>query len=129
MPNGASVQAVTVLAEAPVVGQPGAVVGKAKGPSRRLVTVTICVISGARPTAPFHVNAGVNGAGAPVHGIAPLDAPSVVAGSPRTSAVPLYGVLKIYGNWVEGWPAATSAKPESGPNANMNVCVPSAIVE
>jgi hypothetical protein len=37
-------------------------------------------------------------------------------------------MLKIYGNWVEGRPAATSAKPESGPNENMNVCVPSPIV-
>jgi hypothetical protein len=90
--------------------------------------VTIVAISGARPTAPFHVNAGAYGlAGAPVHGVAPLVAPSVVAGSPRVS-VPENGVLKTFGNWVDGWPAATSAKPESGPNENMNVCVPSPIV-
>jgi hypothetical protein len=91
------------------------------------VMVTRCAMSGYRPTAPFHVNAGTNGPGAPVHGVAPLVAPSVVAGSPRVS-VPGYGLLKILGNWDEGRPAATSAKPESGPKENINVCVPSASV-
>src|SRR5271167_5048694 len=127
MPRGASVQAVTVVEEAVVVGQPGTVAGPATGPSRRLLTVTIDEISGAKPTAPFQVNAAdVSGTARP--GEAPLVAPSVVAGSPRVS-VPGYGVLKTYGNCVDGWPAATSAKPESGPNENMKICVPSAIVE
>jgi hypothetical protein len=75
------------------------------------------------------VNSGAVVGEKPVsHGTAPLVAPSVVAGSPRVS-VPGNGVLKTFGNWVLGWPAATSASPESGPNENMNVCVPSAIVE
>ena len=52
---------------------------------------------------------------------------SLMAGSPRVS-VPGYGVLKTPGNWDEGRPAATSAKPESGPKENINVCVPSASV-
>jgi hypothetical protein len=43
-------------------------------------------------------------------------------------AQPGQGVLKIYGNWDDGRPAATSAKPERGPKENMNVCVPSASV-
>src|SRR5215469_9221282 len=34
----------------------------------------------------------------------------------------------MYGNSVPAWPAAMSARPESGPNENMNVCVPSASV-
>jgi hypothetical protein len=37
--------------------------------------------------------------------------------------------LKTLGTWVDGWPAATSAKPESGPKANMKIWWPSAIVE
>jgi hypothetical protein len=45
------------------------------------------------------------------------------------SVHPGHGVLKTFGNWVAAWPAAMSAKPESGPKENMNVCVPSAMVE
>jgi hypothetical protein len=97
-----------------------------------LLTVTVLATSGVRPTAPFHVNNGLTAGGfAGAHGAAPLVAPSVVAGSPRVSVLlltALYGVLKIYGSWVDGRPAATSARPESGPNENMNVCVPSASV-
>jgi hypothetical protein len=101
------------------------------------LTVTIVEISGVKPTAPFHVNSGLLvGLFVAAHGDAPLVAPSVKAGSPRTNGVeqlaalvqPGYGVLKTYGNWVDGRPAAMSAKPESGPNENMNVCVPSASV-
>src|SRR6516165_8755103 len=121
MPNGASVQAVTVFAEAPVLGQPGTVAGKATGPWTRFATVTIAVISGARPTAPFQVNGGdVLPVVIPTPGEEPLVAPSVVAGSPRTS-VPGNGTLNTYGNWVPGWPAATSVRPESGPNENRYV--------
>jgi hypothetical protein len=63
-------------------------------------------------------------AGLLAHGEAPVIAPSVEAGSPRVSVLG-YGALKIFGNWVPGWPAAISARPESGPNENMNVWVPS----
>jgi hypothetical protein len=124
MPNGESVQAVTVFAEAVVEGQPGMVAGEATGPSTRSLTVTRYAISGARPTAPFHRNIGLIAGLLGAHGEAPVVAPSVAAGSPRVS-VPGYGVLKIFGNWVAGWPAAISARPESGPNENMNVWVPS----
>ena len=117
-------------------GQPGAVPGEGIAPSTRLLTVTSAAMSGVRPTAPFHVNPETGDGGHTVYGDMPLVAPSVVAGSPRSSGVaqldPLvqlvYGVLKTSGNWVEGRPAATSARPERGPNANMNVCVPSASV-
>jgi hypothetical protein len=130
-----------VFAEAAVVGQPGTVATAGAvlviGPSSRLETVTTCAMSGVKPTAPFHLKlAAVSGKATP--GEPPLRAPSVVAGSPRCS-VPVqvvgvgqfgagHGVLNLSGNWVDGRPAATSAKPESGPNENMNVCVPSASV-
>jgi len=130
-----------VKAEAVVVGQPGTVApgyrAAVTGPWTRLLTVTSVVISGVRPTAPFHVNTGLTvGTSPDVHGEFPLVAPSVVAGSPRCNgfeqldplAQPGYGVLKIFGNWVDGRPAATSAKPDRGPNENINVCVPSASV-
>jgi len=85
-------------------------------------------MSGAKPTAPFHLNTGDNPpVVTPTPGELPVVAPSVVAGSPRVS-VPGYGVLKISGNWVPGRPAAMSARPESGPNENMKVWVPSASV-
>src|SRR5215469_11899756 len=77
------------------------------------------------PTAPFHVNAVP--APTPTPGEAPVTAPSVVAGSPRTS-VPGYGVLKTVGNSAPVLPEAMSASPESGPKENINVCVPSASV-
>jgi hypothetical protein len=104
-------------------------------PSTRSLTFTIVAISGVKPTAPFQLKSAV-AAGTAVPGEAPLIAPSEVAGSPRINGFlqlvslvqPGHGVLKIYGNWEEGWPAATSAKPESGPKENMNVCVPSASV-
>ena len=53
---------------------------------------------------------------------------SVVAGSPGTR-VPPYTVLKMLGNCVPGRPAAMSARPDNGPNENMNVWVPLAMVE
>src|SRR3974390_1040717 len=90
MPNGASVQAVTVLAVG--AGQPGAVPGEGIGPSTRAVTVTIrAAVSKGKPTAPFQLN-GAAPAGKAVPGEKPVVAPSVVAGSPRTN-VPLNGVL------------------------------------
>src|SRR5579864_6015988 len=127
-PEGASVQTDTMFAmlgaAAAVVGQPGTVAGEATGPSCRLLTVTSVTISGVKPTAPFHVNPGVYGPGKPIQGLAPKVAPSVVAGSPRSRGVvgltSAYGVLKTFGNWVDGRPFATSAKPESGPKENMN---------
>ena len=89
-------------------------------------------MSGARPTAPFHVNAGVSRwgtAACPWRGAAgrPVGRGRVTAR--QRTVLTGYGVLKIFGNWVPGRPAAMSARPESGPNENMNVCVPSAIVE
>src|SRR5271165_3633341 len=109
------------VAAAAVVGQPGAVVTgvvAGKAPSRRLATVTTVETSGARPTAPFQVNNGAVVGGKPAsQGTVPLVAPSVVAGSPRVSGVALTalnGLLKTYGNWVAGWPAAMSASPERG---------------
>jgi hypothetical protein len=91
---------------------------------------------GAKPTAPFHPNFAED-TGTATPGAAPEVAPSLVAGSPGSNgfvqvlvvAHPGHGVLKIYGNWVDGRPAATSARPESGPNENMKICVPSPIVE
>ena len=74
-----------------IAEQPGAVAGAGIGPSTRSLTVTVCATSGAKPTAPFHVKPGANGPGAPVHGIAPLAAPSVVAGSPRIN-IPVQAV-------------------------------------
>src|ERR1700719_1117778 len=136
MPNGASVHAVTVLAVG--AGQVVAVPGAGRVPSTMSVTVTSCAISGVRPTAPFQVNAVP--VPTPTPGEEPLVAPSVVAGSPRTSGVgqstpvvvipgqPGKGVLNRFGHWVLGLPAATCARPESGPKENMNVCVPSASV-
>jgi len=136
-PKGASVHAVTVVEEAVVLGQPGTVAGAATGPSTMSLTVTIVAMLGAKPTAPFHENPVAGAGGQTVYGEAPLVAPSVVAGSPGSNGVlqvelvaqPSHGLLKIYGNWVDGRPAATSAKPESGPNENMKICVPSPIVE
>src|SRR5579864_4835942 len=128
MPSGASVHAVTVLAfgvEVQPAPKPTLLLA-GRAPSTMSVTVTSCAISGVRPTAPFQVNA--------------VPARSVVAGSPRTSGVgqitpvvlipgqPGKGVLNTLGNWVLGLPAATSARPESGPKENMYVCVPSASV-
>src|SRR3974390_2465353 len=63
--------------------------------------------------------------------------PSLVAGSPGKRfvivwvgvTVFVYTVLKTLGGSVPGRPWAISASPDSGPNANMNVCVPFAIVE
>src|ERR1700741_1121419 len=144
-PKGASVQAVTVVGVTPVeavAGQPGAVAVAAAtviSPSTRLLTVTVVETLGAKPTAPFQVNAGlVTGFDVDAHGVyePPEIAPSVVAGSPGTSGVaqlelleqPGQGRLKISGTGGDGGPAATSANPESGPNENMNVCVPSASV-
>src|SRR5215469_3358536 len=129
-PSGESVKTVTVVAEAaPPGAQWGAAKGAVRGPAMMSVTVTMFGMSGARPTAPFQVNPAAYGPGKPVHGALPAVAPSVVAGSPRVSGAALtalYGVLKTLGNWVDGLPAATSAKPESGQKENMNVCVPSA---
>jgi hypothetical protein len=52
----------------------------------------------------------------------------VVAGSPGISW--LFGrVLKTFGYCVPGRPFEMSEMPDSGPNENMYVCVPSAIVE
>ena len=59
---------------------------------------------------------------------AAIAAPSVVAGSPGTN-VPGYTLLNTFGNCVPGKPFAMSASPDSGPNENMNVWVPSAMVE
>src|SRR5579864_4364321 len=98
-PSGESVKTVTVLADG--AAQLGAARGLVRGPSMMSVTVTMFGMSGARPTAPFQVNAAaavLNGvAGEPGQGRAPVAAPSVVAGSPRVS-VPGYGVLKTLGN-------------------------------
>jgi hypothetical protein len=101
------------------------------------LTVTIVAMLGAKPTAPFQAKVGAYGLGEPVHGELPAVAPSVVAGSPGTKGVvqvelvaqPGHGELKIYGDSLPGRPAAMSAKPESGPNENMKICVPSPIVE
>src|SRR5580700_4555266 len=92
-PVGESAQAVTVLAVGGVVQVPAVVAGvvTGNGPSSRLATVTVCATSGARPTAPFHVNEAA--AVPPDPGAAPLLAPSLVAGSPGTS-VPGETVLK-----------------------------------
>jgi hypothetical protein len=56
-------------------------------------------------------------------------ASTVVAGSPGSRFdVPVYTVLKTFGNWVPGRPVAMSASPDNGPKANRYVCVPSPIV-
>src|ERR1700758_279117 len=97
-PSGESVKTVTVLADAaPPGAQWGAARGAVRLPAMTSVTVTMFGMSGARPTAPFHVNPGAYGPGEPVHGALPAVAPSLVAGSPRVS-VPGYGVLKTAGN-------------------------------
>src|SRR5271166_5603185 len=86
-------------------------------------------MSRAVPTAPFQVNGEVEltrGVGHAGQVLATV--PSVVAGSPGRR-VPGYCVLKTLGNCVPGKPLVMSASPESGPNENMNVCVPFAIVE
>ena len=54
---------------------------------------------------------------------------SVVAGSPGSKRAAGYTVLNTLGNSVPGSPAAISARPDNGPNENMNVCVPFAMVE
>jgi hypothetical protein len=89
--------------------------------------LTRFAMSGATPTAPLYVNDPVGrGVGQAGHVLATI--PSVVAGSPGRR-VPGYGVLKVLGNSVPGWPLAMSASPDNGPNENMNVCTPLAIVE
>jgi hypothetical protein len=53
---------------------------------------------------------------------------SVVAGSPGCKVTGAT-VLKTFGKSVPGSPAAMFANPDNGPNENIKVCVPSAIVE
>src|SRR5579862_4862088 len=116
MPTGESAQPVTVKAEVGAGQVPAVVAGvvAVNGPSSRLATVTRYAMSGARPTAPFQVKDGAKFGRAevavedPGYGAEPLLAPSVVAGSPRVSVTGL-GVLKMFGNWVAGLPAAMSA--------------------
>ncbi len=87
--------------------------------------------SGTRPTAPLNEN----GAAVPVvvldlngYEVTVVSIPSVVAGSPGTR-IPLYTLLNTLGNCVPGRPAAISARPDNGPNENINVCTPLAMVE
>src|SRR5579864_744810 len=87
--------------------------------------------SGVRPTAPLNVNGGavppvvfeMNG-----YEVTAVVIPFVVAGSPGTR-VPVYTVLNTLGTRVPARPAAISARPDNGPNENINVCTPLAMVE
>src|ERR1700722_18009658 len=94
--------------------------------------LTRFAMSGASPTAPLNVKPPVELRGN-VGDQEPqvlAATPSVVAGSPgRRLLSDGYNVLKVEGNSVPGWPFAMSASPAKGPNANMKVCVPSAIIE